>query len=102
MGEAASDPERGTPEDSSPTTKVGEGEADQRRLDKKAREQDLLHRARAEDVLHWQHQQRPISADTLRKRLHVGAPTARRLVAQLRSDTHIQIEGAGDQPPDVD
>ncbi|ABD09523.1 hypothetical protein ThrDRAFT_04177 [Frankia casuarinae] len=58
-----------------------------------AREQDLLHRARAEDVLHWQQHQRPISAETLRKRLHVGAGTARRLVAQLRSDIHAQIEG---------
>jgi threonine dehydrogenase-like Zn-dependent dehydrogenase len=28
-------------------------------------EQDLLHRARAEDVLHWQHYHRPISAETL-------------------------------------
>lgn len=67
-----------------------------------AREQDLLHRARAEDVLHWQQHQRPISAETLRKRLRVGAPLARRLVAQLRSDIHTQIEGsagsAGGEP----
>jgi len=63
-----------------------------------AREQDLLHRARAEDVLHWQHHQRPISAETLRKRLHIGAPIARRLVTQLRSDTHAKIEyGIGPQ-----
>jgi len=68
-----------------------------------AREQDLLHRARAEDVLHWQHHQRPISAETLRKRLHIGAPVARKLVTQLRTDTHTKIEsGAGpadDEPP---
>ncbi|WP_242424692.1 hypothetical protein, partial [Frankia sp. EI5c] len=67
-----------------------------------AREQDLLHRARAEDVLHWHQHQRPISAETLRKRLRVGAPLARRLVAQLRSDIHTQIEGsagsAGGEP----
>nr|WP_157475101.1 hypothetical protein [Parafrankia sp. EUN1f] len=94
-------PEPGTPEDSVPTARAGEGKLDRCRIDKKAREQDLLHRARAEDVLHWQHNQRPISADTLRKRLHVGAPTARRLVAQLRSDTHTQIEGIVDQPPGV-
>ena len=54
--------------------------------------QDLLHRARAEDVLHWQQHQRPISAETLRKRLRVGTPTARGLVTQLRCDTHSQIE----------
>ncbi len=57
-----------------------------------ARHQDLLHRARAEDVLHWQQHQRPISAETLRKRLHVGAGAARGLVAQLRSDTHIKLD----------
>ncbi|MDT3444514.1 hypothetical protein [Pseudofrankia sp. BMG5.37] len=62
------------------------------RVDGRAREQDLLHRARAEDVLHWQQHQRPISAETLRKRLHVGAGVARSLVVQLRSDTHTQIE----------
>ena len=58
---------------------------------REAREQDLLHRARAEDVLHWQVHQRPISAETLRKRLHVGTGTARELVAQLRSDTHTTL-----------
>jgi hypothetical protein len=31
---------------------------------------------------------------TLRKRLHVGTPTARRLVTQLRSDTHTKIEAS--------
>jgi len=102
MDVGASGPEQETPENPASTTEAGKWEGVQRHLDKNAREQDLLHRARAEDVLHWQHQQRPISADTLRKRLHVGAPTARRLVAQLRSDTHTQIESAGDQPPDVD
>ncbi|WP_369809373.1 hypothetical protein [Frankia sp. QA3] len=52
----------------------------------------MLHRARAEDVLHWQQHQRPISAETLRKRLRVDAGTARGLVTQLRSDIHAQIE----------
>ncbi|MDT3446731.1 hypothetical protein QOZ89_45300 [Pseudofrankia sp. BMG5.37] len=76
-----------------------------RRVDRKAREQDLLHRARAEDVLHWQEHQRPISAETLRKRLHVGAPTARGLVTQLRSDIHTRIDAAsgpaGGEPQDA-
>ncbi len=63
-------------------------------VDGRARTQDLLHRARAEDVLHWQQHQRPISAETLRRRLHVGTPVARRLVADLRSDTHAKIEDA--------
>ncbi len=68
------------------------------RASDKTREQDLLHRARAEDVLHWQRHQRPISAETLRKRLHVGAGTARRLVAQLRSDTHVTLDSQVPQP----
>jgi hypothetical protein len=67
-----------------------------RGLDSAAREQDLLHRARAEDVLHWQQHQRPISAETLRKRLRVGSLTARGLVAQLRAETHGQIESNAD------
>ncbi|WP_018635625.1 hypothetical protein [Parafrankia elaeagni] len=71
-----------------------------------AREQDLLHRARAEDVLHWQQHQRPISAETLRRRLRIGTPAARRLVAELRSDTHARIEGnsiglTSGEPPQV-
>ena len=53
-------------------------------------------RARAEDVLHWQQHQRPISAENLRKRLHVGADTARGLVTQLRSDTHNALDGQAD------
>ncbi|MEX5709564.1 hypothetical protein AB1484_14950 [Parafrankia sp. FMc6] len=83
-------------EDPSLPTKAGD-EGDQRRVDGKAREQDLLHRARAEDVLHWQKHQRPISAETLRKRLRVGAPTARGLVTQLRSDIRPRIVDA-DRP----
>jgi hypothetical protein len=61
-------------------------------LSPEARRQDLLHRARAEDVLHWQQHQRPISAETLRKRLEVGTGTARGLVTQLRTDTHIALD----------
>jgi len=49
-------------------------------------------RARGEDVLHWQHHQRPISAETLRKRLEVGAGTARGLVTRLRADTHNALD----------
>ncbi len=61
-----------------------------------ARQQDLLHRARAEDVLHWQQHQRPISAETLRKQLHVGTGMARRLVTQLRTETHVALDGLGE------
>jgi hypothetical protein len=63
-----------------------------------ARKQDLLHRARAEDVLHWQQHHRPISAETLRKRLRIGAGTARGLVAQLRSDTRVTLDSRVPRP----
>ncbi|MCK9902620.1 hypothetical protein MXD63_21430 [Frankia sp. Cpl3] len=63
-----------------------------------ARYQDLLHRARAEDVLHWQLHRRPISAETLRKRLHVGAGTARSIVAQLRRDARPAVDARTPRP----
>ncbi|WP_413804438.1 SpdA protein [Streptomyces sp. OE57] len=46
---------------------------------------DLLKRAMVEDARHWEMYQRPISAETLRKRLHVGAARSRMLVAMVRS-----------------
>ncbi|MCM3920497.1 hypothetical protein ND748_02210 [Frankia sp. AiPs1] len=52
----------------------------------RASDQDLLDRARVEDALHWQTYRRPISTETLRRRLHIGARRARGLVAQLRTD----------------
>ncbi|WP_035952727.1 hypothetical protein [Parafrankia sp. EUN1f] len=58
----------------------------------RASDQDLIHRACAEDTLHWKQHHRPISAETLRKRLHVGAPTARHLVTQLRTATHARLD----------
>jgi hypothetical protein len=45
---------------------------------------DLLERARLEDVRHWAECRRPISADSLRKRLGVGASRARLLVSEIR------------------
>lgn len=50
-----------------------------------AGEDELLERARREDAWHRQTYQRPISAETLRKRLHVGAGRSRMLVTMLRS-----------------
>jgi hypothetical protein len=48
---------------------------------------DLLERARQEDARHWETFQRPISAETLRKRLHIGAARSRMLVAMVRSSS---------------
>nr|WP_107085718.1 DUF2637 domain-containing protein [Streptomyces acidiscabies] len=44
----------------------------------------LLTRARALDARHRQRHQRPVSAETLRKELHVGARRARRLAVFVR------------------
>jgi hypothetical protein len=52
-----------------------------------SRGDDLLERAQQEDAWHWEMYQRPISAETLRKRLRVGAVRSRMLVAVLRSTT---------------
>ncbi|MCK9905084.1 hypothetical protein MXD63_34360, partial [Frankia sp. Cpl3] len=81
-----------------PTTQHRQKTADStsRQTEREARQQDLLHRARAEDVLHWQHHQRPISAETLRKHLHIGTTTARTLVTQLRQDIRTAVDS---QPP---
>ncbi|GDY52267.1 hypothetical protein SVIO_028900 [Streptomyces violaceusniger] len=51
---------------------------------------ELPERARQEDARHWETYQRPISAETLRKRLHVGAARSRMLVTMIRSDTSSQ------------
>ncbi|WP_328500845.1 SpdA protein [Streptomyces sp. NBC_00457] len=48
---------------------------------------DLLERARQEDADHWELHQRPISAETLRKRLRIGAARSRMLVAAIRGNS---------------
>ncbi|KAA9163208.1 hypothetical protein FPZ12_009385 [Amycolatopsis acidicola] len=50
-------------------------------------DQQLLDRARAADSEHWRRAQRPISAETLRKRLRVGAQTSRLLVSAVRAES---------------
>ncbi|WP_084131521.1 hypothetical protein [Parafrankia colletiae] len=62
----------------------------------RASDKELLDRARVEDTLHWQAHRRPVSAETLRKRLRVGAGTARHLVAQLRTDPHPRLNPAAE------
>jgi hypothetical protein len=46
---------------------------------------DLLERARDADACHWDQHRRPISADTLRKKLRIGAARSRLLVAIIRA-----------------
>ncbi|MER6083715.1 SpdA protein [Streptomyces sp. NPDC001833] len=55
----------------------------------------LLERARREDAEHWKQHRRPISAETLRKRLRIGAARSRTLVATLRNDRR---EDLGTEP----
>jgi hypothetical protein len=48
-------------------------------------ENDLFARARQEDARHWTEYHRPISAETLRRTLHIDAARSRLLVAEIRS-----------------
>ncbi|MBL7487978.1 hypothetical protein I6A60_40360 [Frankia sp. AgB1.9] len=59
---------------------------------------DLVRRARDEDAHHWETHHRPISAETLRKRLHIGTRTARDLVAQLRDDSRSRLTDRSSDP----
>jgi hypothetical protein len=47
---------------------------------------DLIDRARYEDARHWATHQRPISAETLRKNLHISAARSRMLVSIVRAE----------------
>lgn len=60
---------------------------------------DLLERARQEDADHRAVHQPPISADTLRRRLGIGAKRSRRLVALVRAEAQAQ---ATDEPTDLE
>jgi hypothetical protein len=60
-------------------------------LDRPHRE-GLLDRVRQEDLRHWREHHRPISAETLRRRLRIGARTSRDLVATIRSEYDIRSE----------
>jgi hypothetical protein len=51
-----------------------------------ASEGDWIDRARREDARHWAAHQRPISAETLRKNLHISAARSRMLVSIIRAE----------------
>ncbi|MEX3104153.1 MULTISPECIES: DUF2637 domain-containing protein [unclassified Streptomyces] len=55
----------------------------------------LLGRARILDVRHREVHQRPISAETLRKELHIGAGRSRQLVALIRDARSVQKSPEG-------
>lgn len=48
---------------------------------------DLLERARDADERHWDEHRRPISTDTLRRKLRIGAARSRLLIAIIRADS---------------
>ena len=63
---------------------------------------DLIDRARCEDARHWATHRRPISAETLRKNLRIGAARSRMLVSIVRtersSDQNADMVTAGQSP----
>ncbi|MGC7102798.1 hypothetical protein ACPZ19_49720 [Amycolatopsis lurida] len=71
--------------DSAEDIRSGCGERQASRLRGEGCDGDLLERARQEDAQRWEQYKRPISAETLRKRLGVGAARSRELVAAVRT-----------------
>ncbi|WP_394359750.1 hypothetical protein [Amycolatopsis sp. SB7-3] len=65
-----------------------------------ALDEELVERARRADADHWRRYRRPISAETLRKQLRIGATMSRSLVTEVRLDnasaslTKTELEGA--------
>jgi hypothetical protein len=62
------------------------------RLSSAVIDNDLLERAKEEDKRHWDTHHRPISADTLRKRLRIGAARSRSLVSTIRANRPTKTE----------
>lgn len=81
--------ERMTPESSSDEVKPADTAADKQtnRPASTMVDDHLLARAREENLRHWNAHRRPISADTLRKKLRIGAARSRLLVAVVRADS---------------
>ncbi|PWK89553.1 hypothetical protein C8D88_102827 [Lentzea atacamensis] len=68
---------------------------------RKPSQEMLLEKARQEDAAHRARHQRPISAETLRVRLGIGAAPARQLVKIVRMEFERQVKGevvAGEIP----
>jgi len=72
---------------------------------RKRSQEKLLELAREEDTTHRAAHQKPISADTLRVRLGIGAAQARQLVKTVRSEFQARAEGGrqlASIPPDTE
>ncbi len=84
-------------EDSSAPRQVEQRELSTRELGRQAPHkrapEALLDQARREDATHRVAHQKPISADTLRIRLGIGATQARRLVKIIRAEFQAQTSG---------
>jgi len=74
-----------------------EGNRNTRRTRSTELPQWLIERARQEDAAHRAVHQKPISADTLRARLNIGANRSRRLVEIVRSEVRAKVSGDGSQ-----
>jgi len=77
--------------DSAPATSPASGKTSDSEA---CAEHDLLERARLADAQHWTKHRRPISADTLRRNLRIGAARARLLVSIIRAE-HSADQRAG-------
>jgi hypothetical protein len=89
-----------TPVDQDSDPPIGETESEARPLARLVEQprlpENLLARARREDAAHRVAHQRPISADTLRRRMGVGAKRSRQIVALVRSEAQAQTRRVSD------
>jgi hypothetical protein len=92
-----------TPVDEDRGTPIGEADSDEQAAPLLADDEhrlllpeELLVRARREDAAHRAAHQRPISADTLRRRMAICAERSRRLVALVRSEAQAKANGVAD------
>jgi len=69
------------------------GSAEAGRDGDRIREEPLLERARQVDAQHRELHQRPVSAESLRKELRIGADRSRQLVALVRANRYGSVRG---------
>jgi hypothetical protein len=74
-------------EDTKPNSAPADGQRGSSRAASDMVDDDLLQRARDADLRHWDEHRRPISADTLRRKLRIGTARSRLLVAINRADS---------------
>jgi hypothetical protein len=85
-GVASSDDDTGSAPTAVPTSATADDNVTEASTAETSTDSDLLDCARQADARHWVDHRRPISADTLRRNLHISAARARLMVSIIRSE----------------